>query len=117
MTCSCPDWASLCKHVAAVMYGVGARLDEQPQLLFTLRKVDHNELIAQAAAVETSRRSSRKTLASEELGSVFGIELASAPRAPAVRPKPAARKARPAKGAATGAGKGQGKARRLRSRS
>jgi uncharacterized Zn finger protein len=36
-TCSCPDWASMCKHVAAVLYGVGARLDRQPELLFTLR--------------------------------------------------------------------------------
>ena len=30
MECSCPDWAGMCKHVAAVMYGVGARLDESP---------------------------------------------------------------------------------------
>jgi uncharacterized Zn finger protein len=117
MSCSCPDWATLCKHVAAVMYGVGVRLDEQPQLLFTLRKVDHNELIAQAADVETSRRSSRKTLASEELGSVFGIELAQVPGVPAGRAKPAARKVRSAQGAARGAGKGQSKARRVRSRS
>ena len=41
MTCSCPDWAGMCKHVAAVLYGVGARLDHQPELLFLLRKVDH----------------------------------------------------------------------------
>ena len=47
-TCSCPDWASMCKHVAAVLYGVGARLDEQPELIFTLRKVDANDLIAKA---------------------------------------------------------------------
>jgi hypothetical protein len=39
-TCSCPDWASMCKHVAAVLYGIGARLDRQPQLLFKLRNVD-----------------------------------------------------------------------------
>ena len=47
-TCSCPDWASMCKHVAAVLYGVGARLDEQPDLLFTLRNVDQQDLIAKA---------------------------------------------------------------------
>ena len=41
MDCSCPDWATMCKHVAAVMYGVGARLDQQPELLFTLGNVDH----------------------------------------------------------------------------
>ncbi|MFZ5833526.1 MAG: hypothetical protein ACOY3P_25855, partial [Planctomycetota bacterium] len=44
--CSCPDWAQMCKHVAAVLYGVGSRLDNQPQLLFTLRGVNHEELIA-----------------------------------------------------------------------
>ncbi len=52
MTCSCPDWATMCKHVAAVMYGVGARLDAQPELLFTLRKVAHSELMAAATDVD-----------------------------------------------------------------
>ena len=47
-SCSCPDWASMCKHVAAVLYGIGARLDEQPELLFKLRKVDEKDLIAKA---------------------------------------------------------------------
>jgi uncharacterized Zn finger protein len=92
MTCSCPDWAMMCKHVAAVMYGVGARLDQEPRLLFTLRNVDHEELIAQAADVEVSRRSGRKTLATEDLDSVFGIELAEAPRAPPARVRQPARK-------------------------
>ena len=45
-SCSCPDSASMCKHVAAVLYGVGSRLDEQPELLFRLRAVDHSELVA-----------------------------------------------------------------------
>jgi len=48
LNCSCPDWAGMCKHVAAVLYGVGARLDEEPQFLFVLRGVDENELIANA---------------------------------------------------------------------
>ena len=48
LSCSCPDWADMCKHVAAALYGVGARLDEKPQLLFVLRGVDENELIASA---------------------------------------------------------------------
>jgi len=39
-TCSCPEWASMCKHMAAVLYGIGARLDHQPELLFTLRRVE-----------------------------------------------------------------------------
>ena len=48
LSCSCPDSARMCKHVAAVLYGVGARLDQQPELLFVLRGVDQNELIAGA---------------------------------------------------------------------
>ena len=76
MKCSCPDWATMCKHVAAVMYGVGARLDQQPELLFALRDVDHAELIAQAADRAVKRGgASRKTLADDVLGDVFGIEL------------------------------------------
>ena len=45
LDCSCPDWADMCKHVAAALYGIGARLDEKPELLFHLRGVDHTELI------------------------------------------------------------------------
>ena len=48
LSCSCPDWADMCKHVAAVLYGVGARLDASPELLFILRGVDHAELVAKA---------------------------------------------------------------------
>jgi uncharacterized Zn finger protein len=52
MKCSCPDYAYMCKHLAAVLYGIGARLDAAPELLFTLRGVDHLELISQAVAAE-----------------------------------------------------------------
>src|SRR5437868_4808693 len=46
LSCSCPDWADMCKHVAAALYGVGARLDKKPQLLFVLRDVDEGDLFA-----------------------------------------------------------------------
>lgn len=86
LDCSCPDWADMCKHVAATLYGVGARLDEQPELLFTLRKVDHLELIEQAGNADLPTGSgSRKTLDAGELADVFGIEL----EAPAPNPKQA----------------------------
>src|SRR5262249_22619037 len=81
-SCSCPDWAGMCKHVAAVLYGIGARLDRQPELLFLLRKVDHVELIEEAvprAGKETT--TGKKTLAQTEVADVFGIELAE-PEAP-----------------------------------
>lgn len=82
MNCSCPDWATMCKHVAAVMYGVGARLDHRPELLFVLRNIDHAEIIAQAADLEVTRPGSgRKTIADDVLGSVFGIDLAEPPGA------------------------------------
>ena len=75
--CSCPDWAYLCKHAAAVLYGVGARLDTGPELLFTLRKVDHLELLSQAVAAESLERtvSTDATLATADLGEMFGIDL------------------------------------------
>jgi uncharacterized Zn finger protein len=79
LDCSCPDWADMCKHVAAVLYGVGARLDRQPELLFTLRGVDEKELIASAGhggSLITSAPSAR-VLVSDGLGELFGIELVS----------------------------------------
>jgi uncharacterized Zn finger protein len=82
MRCSCPDSAGMCKHIAAVMYGIGARLDEQPELLFVLRKVDHLELIAGAIEAPTvgkpGAKGRKKTIAAEALGDVFGIEMAEA---------------------------------------
>jgi uncharacterized Zn finger protein len=86
-TCSCPDWASMCKHVAAVLYGIGARLDHQPELLFTLRKVDQQDLIAEAGS-DLSKKGRRpagaKVLESDDLSAMFGIEIA--PATPAKRP-------------------------------
>ena len=74
--CSCPDWATMCKHVAAVLYGVGARLDHEPELLFTLRGVQPAELIAAAVTdAPTTRQSGRRRLLSDDVSSVFGIEL------------------------------------------
>ena len=79
IACSCPDWAYLCKHAAAVMYGVGARLDQEPELLFTLRDVDHLELISQAIAGDNLDRAlgtdQAAALAGQDLGEMFGIEL------------------------------------------
>lgn len=75
--CSCPDWATMCKHVAATLYGVSARLDREPELLFTLRGVDPAEMVE--AAVDqppTASRSRRKrVLESAELSSVFGVDI------------------------------------------
>jgi uncharacterized Zn finger protein len=80
-TCSCPDWASMCKHVAAVLYAIGARLDHQPELLFTLRKVDQQDLITKAGADFSKQRkgpAGAKVLASDDLSEIFGIEMAPA---------------------------------------
>jgi uncharacterized Zn finger protein len=79
LDCSCPDWAVMCKHVAAVLYGVGARLDEQPELLFLLRAVDHEELIAADAAAVTSltsgKQGKQRRIAAGDLEDIFGIEI------------------------------------------
>ena len=86
--CSCPDWASMCKHVAAVLYGVGARLDAQPELLFLLRNVDQQALVAKAGSDLSRRRKVQagKVLETGDLSKIFGIEMATgATRAPSTR--------------------------------
>jgi uncharacterized Zn finger protein len=107
--CNCPDWADMCKHVAAVMYGVGARLDTAPELLFKLRGVDHSELINMDTATagltggKQSRR--RRTLDAAAITNVFGIEneedeiegneiATTKPPKPKTRKSPVAKKAR-----------------------
>jgi len=92
--CTCPDgfrrdW--LCKHVAATLYGVGVRLDEDPEMLFRLRKVAHGELLARATARladgAAPRRGVRRAIADERLSAVFGIDLELAPAPRARRPR------------------------------
>ncbi len=110
--CNCPDSARMCKHIAAVLYGVGARLDAQPELLFTLRAVDHLELINQAVETETFQGDSDASIAGGDLGEIFGIDLDVAQNSPAsgkappkaraakksVQPKAKAKPPRTAKG-------------------
>jgi uncharacterized Zn finger protein len=77
-SCSCPDWASMCKHVAAVLYGIGARLDERPELLFKLRKVDEKDLIAKSGrglALAKTGPAAEKVLAQDGLSELFGLEM------------------------------------------
>jgi len=77
LSCSCPDWATMCKHVAATLYGVGARLDREPEMLFTLRGVDPAEMVeavvAQPPRMGIPRRG--RVLASDDLSSVFGVDI------------------------------------------
>jgi len=84
LTCSCPDYAVMCKHVAATMYGIGARLDHAPELLFTLRQVSLDELLASAITELPPAASPARVLAANGLAQLFGIELAE----PAAKPAP-----------------------------
>lgn len=104
MDCSCPDSAGVCKHIAAVMYGVGARLDDSPEMLFMLRDVDHLDLISQAATADNLEQSLTGTsdgaLAGSDLGELFGIELdagQSAEPKPIAGPKKRNKSPKPAK--------------------
>jgi uncharacterized Zn finger protein len=68
----------MCKHVAAVFYGIGARPDERPELLFKLRKVDEKELIAKAGRglpLSKSGPSVKRVLATDDLSELFGPEM------------------------------------------
>jgi uncharacterized Zn finger protein len=78
LSCSCPDWADMCKHVAAVLYGVGARLDQKPELLFVLRGVDESELLVGAGQGLLSKDTpaSMQTLDDNDVAALFGIEIA-----------------------------------------
>jgi len=80
-SCSCPDWAGMCKHVAAALYGIGARLDESPELFFRMRNVEMGDLICEAVSghkkkllARASRKSSR-IIEGADLSATFGIEL------------------------------------------
>ncbi len=85
LDCSCPDWAGVCKHVAAVLYGVGIRLDARPELFFELRQVDQVELLssATAGAIARARPAAGKRIADNRLATVFGIDLEGSAPAPA----------------------------------
>lgn len=74
LQCSCPDWANLCKHVAAVLYGAGGILDVNPEMLFVLRGVDHAELLH--TSIAGIAPSEPATDLDGDLGELFGIDLA-----------------------------------------
>ena len=98
--CSCPDYASMCKHVAAVLYGVGARLDHQPELLFRLRAVDERDLLAgidQAFPKATAATGTAKVLKSDDLSAIFGLDMAET-ELPAPAPTKCAVTAKPKPG-------------------
>ena len=82
LSCSCPDWTTMCKHVAAVIYGVGARLDADPAQLFTLRGVNFEELIdvnEAITAVTSTTSSRRKRIDDDAFGALFGLDAAQDP--------------------------------------
>jgi uncharacterized Zn finger protein len=114
-TCSCPDSAGMCKHIAAVMYGIGSRLDTQPELLFFLRGADSADLIATIGDAPTGVGAPvEEALVAEELAGVFGVDIdATDTRAPAAAPvqakpaRPATAKAASARPAKAGTRRGK----------
>ena len=96
-TCSCSDYASMCKHIAAVLYGVGARLDENPELLFRLRAVDETELLSDLGSALPDTRTKRETaqtLVGDDLAALFGLDMEES-KAPAPSRSAAATSAAP----------------------
>jgi uncharacterized Zn finger protein len=77
MECTCPDWADMCKHNAAVMYGIGNRLDLKPELLFTLRNVEVSDLINNVSKITTKKptSSSKRIIEADYLSSIFDIDM------------------------------------------
>jgi uncharacterized Zn finger protein len=96
-SCTCPDGASMCKHVAAVLYGIGARLDEKPDLLFYLRAVDHQDLVAglgKDLPRTKTAPASANILEADDMAALFGLDMAAPEEeaAPPPPPKPTRRK-------------------------
>ena len=82
MSCSCPDWATMCKHVAAVLYGVASRLDHSPEQLFLLRGVNHIDLIDIPSTISKAiekGKATRKHISDASLEDIFGIEIENKP--------------------------------------
>ena len=93
--CSCPDWADMCKHVAAVLYGVGNRLDSQPDKLFLLRDVDAEELITTPMVISgVGANTATDALANDQLSDLFGIDLDNEVDIPDTSPKQIKRSAK-----------------------
>ena len=94
-SCSCPDWASMCKHVAATLYGIGARFDEDPSLFFYLRNRDISDLVSTAVAegtrtlLDRAERKSDRVLDDADLSDVFGIDMDEPEPEPSAEAKPA----------------------------
>jgi uncharacterized Zn finger protein len=80
LSCSCPDWADMCKHVAAALYGVGAMLDQKPQLLFVLRGVDESDLFAGSGEdISLSQAPPAANVLNDgDVAALFGLEMADA---------------------------------------
>ncbi|MDR3435057.1 SWIM zinc finger family protein [Telmatospirillum sp.] len=105
-SCSCPDSASMCKHVAAVLYGVGWRLDKNAELLFLLRGVDAKDMVANlnpATPLSTASPASGKILETADISALFGLDMATEDEPAAAEPRPkkprrSAAKPKPVKG-------------------
>jgi len=101
-SCSCPDWASMCKHVAATLYGIGARLDDEPDLFFKLRNVEMKDLVNEAVQDKTrqllqkAKKMTGRVIAEADVADVFGIDMEE-PAARYKKEKKAAEKAPKAK--------------------
>jgi uncharacterized Zn finger protein len=80
-SCSCPDWASMCKHVAATLYGVGVKLDNDPKLFFLLRKAKMDDLITEALhdkskkMLKKAERKTSRVIDDLDAGKIFGIDI------------------------------------------
>jgi len=79
--CSCPDYATMCKHIAATLYGVGSRLDENTQLLFLLRNVNIEDLINRTIneksenLLKNAVNKSSRVIEEDDISTMFGVDM------------------------------------------
>ena len=77
--CTCPDWAYMCKHIAATLYGIGARFDQDPLLFFLLRDIDFSELIKKtvddkmAGLLKNADKKSERVIEDRDIAELFDV--------------------------------------------
>ncbi len=77
--CTCPDWAYMCKHVVAVLYGIGNRFDQDPTLFFKLRNIDFSYLISKTIEqkmdnmLKNANKPSKRILEDKDISELFGL--------------------------------------------
>ncbi len=77
--CDCPDVANICKHVAATLYAIGTKFDDDPMFFFELRQIESENLIQKSVEkklenmLEHVGKKTSRTMDASKISDVFGL--------------------------------------------